>query len=213
MLRALAAALQARALPPLALEARPISPAQSTRTCRLARHGATACASTCAFACAFACAAVTSLGVSLRSRWTFRHAKTHTCLDICPACCRLFYRTYTYTVRGVAAGSQINIVQLGRADANNANNNASATATVLGTCANPFGNGTKLTCPATKSYTGPDGRNISSSDAFGTACCVSVQEVSHVHTLSQSICGASLALSLPPLPRASSNKLSSVSLL
>lgn len=116
-------------------------------------------------------------------------------------------------MRGVAAGSQINTVQLGRADANNANNNASATVTVLGTCVNPFGNGTKLTCPATKSYTGPDGRNISSSGAFGTVCCVSVPDVSHVHMLSQSTCSASLASSLLPLPRVSSSMLSSVSLL
>lgn len=129
---------------------------------------------------AFACAAPHQPGARpshSTALWTFPPCTDiHRGFDICPACCRLFYRTYTYTARGVLAGSQTNTVQLGRADGNNANNNASATATVLGTCANPFGNGTKLTCPADKSYTGPDGTDISSSDAFGTVCCVSVPE-------------------------------------
>lgn len=64
-------------------------------------------------------------------------------------------------------------MQLVRLDNNMTNNVDLETVTVLGSCANPFGNGTRLPCPVGTSYIGPDSRNISSTSAFNTTCCVS----------------------------------------
>lgn len=84
-------------------------------------------------------------------------------------------RTYTYTVRGVLAGNRTNLVSLTRADTNATNNNATSTVTVLGTCANPFGNGTQLNCPD-GSVTNATAANNTFEDAgtFPSVCCVSV---------------------------------------
>jgi hypothetical protein len=79
-------------------------------------------------------------------------------------------------VRAVAVGAQTNQVSLPRIDANVTNNNASATATVLGTCANPFGNGTTLSCPGGTAINSTAANNtITGPGQFSTVCCVSVQ--------------------------------------
>jgi hypothetical protein len=84
-------------------------------------------------------------------------------------------RTYTYTVLSTAPGSLVNLVTLPKPDNNATNNNATSTVTVLGTCGNPFGNGTSLDCPA-GSVKNATAANNSFADAgdFPSVCCVSV---------------------------------------
>lgn len=84
-------------------------------------------------------------------------------------------RTYTYSARANGTGSLVNLVTLPKADNNATNNNATSTVTVLGTCANPFGNGTQLNCPD-GSVTNATAANNTFEDAgtFPSVCCVSV---------------------------------------
>jgi hypothetical protein len=89
--------------------------------------------------------------------------------------CGFLCRTYTYTVRGNATGNLTNLVLLTRVDTNTSNNNATSTVTVLGTCGNPFGNGTKLSCPTGNVFNSSlDNTTITSLAQFNTTCCVSV---------------------------------------
>ena len=85
-------------------------------------------------------------------------------------------RTYTYTVRGKVPGSLVNSVTLPKADNNATNNNAtSPPVTVFGTCGNPFGNGSSVSCPP-GSVTNASAANSSITDeaAIFSVCCVSV---------------------------------------
>ena len=89
--------------------------------------------------------------------------------------CSVVCRTYTYTVRGNATGNLTNLVLLTRVDTNTSNNNATSTVTVLGTCGNPFGNDTKLSCPPGNALNSSrNGTTITSLAQFNTTCCVSV---------------------------------------
>jgi hypothetical protein len=84
------------------------------------------------------------------------------------------YRTYNYSVRADGIGSKVNSVQLSRTDGNNTNNVDTETVSVLGTCGNPFGNGTSRSCPATSTFTGPEGKGIANTSVFESSCCVSL---------------------------------------
>jgi hypothetical protein len=67
-------------------------------------------------------------------------------------------------------------VQLTRVDNNSTNNVDVETVTVLGTCANPFGNGTTLSCPGGTAINSTAANNtITGPGQFSTVCCVSVQ--------------------------------------
>jgi hypothetical protein len=78
-------------------------------------------------------------------------------------------------VRGVTPGSRTNQVSLTRGDTNPSNNNATFTVTVLGTCGNPFGNGTNVTCPAGNAFNSSlANTTIPAGVVAATFCCVSV---------------------------------------
>jgi hypothetical protein len=77
-------------------------------------------------------------------------------------------------VRGVTPGSRTNQVSLTRGDTNPSNNNATSTVTVLGTCGNPFGNGTNVTCPAGNAFNSSLDTIIPPGVSAVSACCVSV---------------------------------------
>lgn len=80
----------------------------------------------------------------------------------------------TYVVRGVLAGVAHNTVRLSLSDTNITNNVAISTVTLLGTCADPFGNTSTIACPTGHAWVGPSNKTISSPSVYAAQCCVSV---------------------------------------
>lgn len=88
-------------------------------------------------------------------------------------------RTYTYRVQGTLVGSYTNRVRIDiKDDQNPDNNEATADVVVQGTCGNPFGNGTTLTCGDLFRYVGPNGTLLSDPGSFQALCCVSTNPTS-----------------------------------
>lgn len=119
---------------------------------------------------------------------------------------RAHHRSYTYVVQATATGPHTNLVQLSKSDSNSTNNGASAIIPILGTCSDPFGNGTKLPCPPGTTLNGLPNAPVSNASAFASVCCVSAalvgwlwECVSVGRTWAAGVPG-SCALGMPSLP-------------
>jgi hypothetical protein len=96
-------------------------------------------------------------------------------LDYCKTLFLFFAFCRVYEVQAVSTtpGEKDATVELTRPDSNPDNDKDDAVVSFILTCANPFGNGTRPTCPPGFSFTGPLTKPIGSSDVFGAQCCVS----------------------------------------
>jgi hypothetical protein len=83
------------------------------------------------------------------------------------------FRTFTYVVRANTTGNKVNSVQLVTPDFNNTNNKDNETVSVLTTCGDPFGTGTRPACPSGAVYGGNNSITMVSADLFNATCCVS----------------------------------------
>jgi hypothetical protein len=89
-------------------------------------------------------------------------------------------RTIRYTARADTAGVKSNIATLVFVDSVETNQDGEVGITVLTTCGNPFGNGTRRNCPANTAYSGNDSVIIPAAtvEAFEATCCVSDEQSS-----------------------------------
>lgn len=82
-------------------------------------------------------------------------------------------RTFTYVVRVHKVGNLTNTVSLTNKDTDSTNDRDKAPITVLGTCSNPYGDGTPYKCPYGSMNIGPADRTINDISEFVSSCCVS----------------------------------------
>lgn len=85
-----------------------------------------------------------------------------------------YHRTYSYSVRAVKPGQLTNTAQVLFGDSNPVNDVSPVPVTVVGTCGNPDGSGTRPACDAGAYYAGPNNAPLADISMFTTQCCVSL---------------------------------------
>lgn len=93
-------------------------------------------------------------------------------------CMLLHYRTYTITATSAQPGNDLlATVNLTKVDSNTTNNQDSVPVTLWTTCSDPFGNGTKASCPPPLQFVGQPDTPIFANSTFAVQCCVSWHEL------------------------------------